>query len=780
MLTNKPENSLGFSSVEELLLKNSQRFPNKEAIIYYNVETQESVKLTYLELLKTVRQTALLLSSLGIKEKDRFAILMENSLEILLVELAGCLIGATAVPLDFKRDTLERKIYKIRQTEAKVLFVKLAGKVEENLEVENLKKTTFDLKIVCWNNFSEFQEIIERFDEKKVLGFGNKDLSHVYIILYTSGTTSHPKGVILTTASCLLNAQGIALWQKFSPEDRFFVVLPLHHINSTIFCLSLILTGGTIILTSRYSKSRFFKLVNQFKATNTSIVPTILHDLLPEDLSQPITLKRLCIGSAPVLPDEAHRFYQKFKVRVIQGYGQTETALRVSGVPVGLPEKEYVKILQKNSIGTQLTNNEVAILDKKNEAKKENEEGEICIKGPILAKGYLNDSVTTHNSFIGDWFHSGDLGKYELINGKKYFYVIGRIKEIIIKGGVNISPSVIEDWLLKTFPEVDQACVVGFFDERMGEEIAAVIVPKKNLTQQQKEQLPEKIIKRAKNRSSFDLSAYEMPKKVFIFDTLPKTSTGKIQRVEVKKTINSHLTGGDRLFVRLIKPEEQAILKQAVKINNERFGLQSLQNDFVKRARNGYILGCFNSQGVLLGSLCCLPTNYQQALKYKTYQSASGNGTFNNAVKNADTLLCLAISVVSNKTSAAYEKTPDGIYQKLLKIAPEEIEKYANNGQDHVLSFHQKAKGGLPGAKVLKILPNSRPEDKEAMGYNVIMAYPTISKDTKLIINDTASPSVALIEKALQLAQESGIKHVLAFSRPVGFRKYLEEIQQKI
>ncbi|EKD96524.1 MAG: hypothetical protein ACD_24C00008G0001, partial [uncultured bacterium] len=300
MLTNKPENSLGFSSVEELLLKNSQLFSNKEAIIYYNVDTEETVKLTYSELLKTVRQTAFLLSSLGIKEKDRFAILMENSLEILLVELAGCLIGATAVPLDFKRDTLEGKIYKIRQTEAKALFVKLAGKVEENLEVENLKKTTFDIKIVFWENYSEFQKIIGKFAEaksdlikEKAITFGNKDLSHVYIILYTSGTTSHPKGVILTTASCLLNAQGIALWQKFSPEDRFFVVLPLHHINSTIFCLSLILTGGTIILISRYSKSRFFNLVSKFKATNTSIVPTILHDLLSEEPKTPLTLKRI-------------------------------------------------------------------------------------------------------------------------------------------------------------------------------------------------------------------------------------------------------------------------------------------------------------------------------------------------------------------------------------------------------------------------------------------------------------------------------------------------------
>ncbi|MEK7065478.1 MAG: class I adenylate-forming enzyme family protein, partial [Patescibacteria group bacterium] len=449
-------------SVEELLESHAKS--NKDAIIAVDSDQDASLIISYSELTSAAKRTASYLAALGITKGDRFAILMHNAPEVLIFELAGALLGAATVPLDFKRDTIDRKIFKLRDTNSKALFIKFENGREN--EVPQLPK----LHVISWSSFDEFQSMLPKSAPLPTKG----DPNDHYVILYTSGTTAHPKGVLLSQRACLLNAMGIIDWQKFTSDDRFNIVLPLHHINSTEFCLSMFLVGGTVILNSRYSTSKFWHTVSKYKATNTSIVPTILHDLLVryDEFEQVPSLKRMCIGSAPVLPEETLRFYETFNIRVVQGYGQTETALRVAGVPVDVSKDAYKTFVKSNTIGTELANNHLAIMDENNNEKKEGEHGEICISGPILADGYLNNPDETKKAFIDGWFHSGDLGYWKLIDGKKYLFIIGRIKEIIIKGGVNISPSSIEDALLKAFPQIDEVSIVGYPDERMGEEIA--------------------------------------------------------------------------------------------------------------------------------------------------------------------------------------------------------------------------------------------------------------------------------------------------------------------
>ncbi|MBI3385340.1 acyl--CoA ligase, partial [Candidatus Gottesmanbacteria bacterium] len=777
MLDKLPRAPLKVKSVFELLEKNAKTYFTKEAIITYDPDSNTATTISHQELLALVKKTCLFLMSQGIKKGDRFAILMHNCAEIIIFELAGAIIGATTVPLDSKRDLLERKIFKLKDTGSKALFVSIDKEEKDFLQI---KKEIVELKIVSWKNFDEFKIIIEKPNDNKI----PRSLNSTYIILYTSGTTSHPKGVILSTRACLLNANGIASWQKFSKDDRFNVVLPLHHINSTIFCLSMLLVGGTIILNTRYSASKFWEVVQKFKATNTSIVPTILHDLLVGFKSLKVkinSLKRICIGSAPVLPEETLKFYQTFGIRVVQGYGQTETALRVAGVPVDVLEKEYVEMVKNNTIGTELANNYLGIMDANNNWKKENEEGEICIKGPILAVGYLNDRIATKKSFKGDWFHSGDLGKYKIIKGKKYFYIIGRIKEIIIKGGVNISPSAIEDALLKNFSNIDAVSVVGFSDERMGEEIAAAIVFKKDLSPKSQKKSLNDIWQKAKAEKIEGLSAYETPKKFFVFETLPKTSTGKIMRVEVKKRVAELLTSSEKknYQVKIIKEDDKINIKKAVDINNSRFqGLSSSVREFTARAKNGFLLGVFGNEE-LLGSISVLRMDLNKLEKVKTWKEGTASGTLKNNNPKGDCLVCAAISVRSSsslrgpRTSVGADETIPTRHSGLSRIrfwsrfAPQNddrkqiatprsidmnvarndiLRKYLKSGQDHVISFHQKPKGGIAGAKIWRILEKGRPGDKDALGYNVLMRYPTILSKSKISYSSKGTPAVSLIE----------------------------------
>lgn len=768
----------GFISPERLLSHHAQKYGKKEAIVFFDPDSGETQKISYEKLCELVVKTAKSLLSLNIKKGDQFAILMANSAEVLIFELAGALIGAATVPLDSKRDTLDRKIYKLQETAAKALFVRLEN--DSSGELGRLQRELPKLKIFSWQSWEEFLELVSDSSPEVPLSLTAKNFKSTYVILYTSGTTAHPKGAILTTRACLLNAEGIAKWQKFTGSDRFGIVLPLHHINSTIFCLSMILVGGTIILNSRYSASKFWEAVAKFKITNTSVVPTIIHDLLArhEEFNPPAggkksdisSLKRICIGSAPVLPEETLRFYKKFGIRAVQGYGQTETALRVAGVPVDVDEKFYVEMVKNNTIGNALTNNELAIMDSHNNWKKEDEEGEICIKGQILADGYLNDKEATSQAFKSGWFHSGDLGKYKTIKGKKYFFIIGRIKEIIIKGGVNLSPSAIEDVILKNFPEIDEVSVVGIPDVRMGEEIAAAVVLKKNI--KDKEKIRQKIINAGQSNKIIGISAYEIPKRIFLLDALPKTSTGKIQRVIVKKMVAEMIKKEviKMYFVRKIDSKEKDLLKQTVDINNSRFlGLPATLSEFKTRAQNGALIGAFEEKEGLVGTISCIRMNLGKLQKIKTWNEATANGTLKNNDPKGDTLLCVAISMKLKKQQTTDNKKQKA-NNKLEKLATKYIKSYVNSGKDHVINFHMKPKGGLPGAKVWKILENGRKEDKESMGYNVLMKYP---KPINIKRSRHVAPSILLIEEALFYAWKNGIKNVIAFSRPSGFREYL-------
>ena len=768
-------------NLTQVLKKHASSFPNKEALVYFNVDSEQSFSITYKNLLKLIRQTADYLQRLGIKNKNRISILSLNSPEILILELAASEIGAGAVPLDGRFDTLERKVFKLNDTNSKVLFVKdEEGNYKQ--ELEKIKKEIPGLKIISWKSFTEFQNLVVGDKEPHL----SSNIDPIFLILYTSGTTANPKGVLLPLSSCIYNAMGIIKWQNINSSDRFNIILPLHHINSTIFSLTTLIAGGTIILNSRYSSTAFWKVIEKFSATITSIVPTVLHDLLTrydeyrQENPDTSSLKRICIGSAPVLPEETLKFYQKFGIRVYQGYGQTETALRVAGVPTQVDEETYLKLVKTNSIGTHLAYNQLAIMDERNSEMKEGIESEICAKGPVLANGYLNNPEENKKAFKKGWFHTGDLGFWKFTDLKskdgeiykeKLFFIKGRIKEIIIKGGDNLSPSYIEDAIVKKFPEAGEVCAVGYPDERMGEEIAIVITP---VNEKDKKALPKKILSGA-IAGELDLSKLELPKKILVFDSLPKTSTGKIQRSVVREQVSELLKSDvqKHYYVRRIKEAENRIIRNALKIHNDRWKPLALSyGNFVNWVENGTVFGVFESDEGLVGSVSCLRLKKEKLDKVATWKEVTQMGTFENNDPKGNSLVCVSITVKGN------EKEKD---QKLIKgkndikkLAEKEVEKYVASGTDHVLSFHQRPKNGVPGAKVYRIIPNSRPEDKESMGYNVIMKYPEVNSATKVTKSQLpgSTPAELLIQNVLYYAKERKIKYVFAFSRPAEFRTY--------
>lgn len=517
-----------------LLRHRASHGEEQAAIVFRDLEREERSVVTYGDL---DRRTAALAGRFrddyGIGPGDRVSLAMTNCPEILLITQALFRLGAAAVPLDLRRDAPERKRYKLEDSSVKLLCV-----LPEHLDSE--RRIAPEVPIVATDSL--LSDDADRSSDLEPEWSGDPIGEQATgIVLYTSGTTGKPKGVLLTRQSIVSNADGIGRWLQFDDNERLSLVLPLHHVNSTVFSIALFMAGGTLVLNSRYSASSFWPVIAEERATSSSIVPTIMRDLLSDadafvsaghDIS---ALEKIMIGSAPVPAGPAVRFHDRFGVRLIQGYGTTEVSLRVTGVPPDLPDDEYRKALEQNAAGVELDNNNIRLDGDPNPG----EPGEILVRGPVVSGGYLNQPAYTEEVFRNGWFHTGDIGYRRAIGGRDYYFVHSRKKEIVIKGGVNISPIAVENALVEAFPELAAAYVTGLEDERWGQEVCAALVFRNGLAPGMQKEAARRILNAGQAGTVANLSPFEAPFKTIPFDPdrLPVTSTGKVQRSVLREIV---------------------------------------------------------------------------------------------------------------------------------------------------------------------------------------------------------------------------------------------------
>lgn len=735
--------------------KEYQTFP---AIISYDDNGRISEEISYSKLKEKIEIFATFLLNLHLTSGDSFAIALRNSPELLLLSWAAWSIGIVTVPLDLKRDTLEEHIYKIKLSKAKLLVTK-----NNELSNREIKKLGNKVGIISLDDIRNIK-IRENLPWKS-------NLDHEALILFTSGTTSRPKGAKLSLKNLVVNAESIKKWLKIGHEDSFMVNLPLHHINSTTFCLSTLLAGGSISIFSNYSNSRFWERIAISGSTFTSIVPSICFDQLSrrkefDKYKQKIKMNRIQIGSAPVVVSDVKDFMQFYKIPLYQGYGQTETSLRVTGVPMDIDRNLYEKLVEMNSIGKPMEWAEVEIMDEKGKVLKEGEEGEIAVKGEAVIKGYIG----INEGFRDRYFLTGDIGYFKIINGERYFFLKGRKKEIIIKGGINISPVAVEDKLKKIYGDIDQVFVVGVDDRRYGEEIGAVICWRKDIDVKKAiTNLKYKLI-----RGSPHISSYESPRYLVSFDSthLPMTSTGKVQRSKLKNTIKKDdfetvdliYKNSNYSFLYLLL--NSSYFREASDLYNYCWDpLRIDVNEFKKQISNGLGIVAVDKDEKVQGLILLIRTNInEKILSAISHKELTDTGEKSVVDDDGDKFVCVAICSANYKP---YEIPK-------VKITPsiKDVERYLFSGLDGVYNFHTKAKGGLEkGAILIEIISNSRPEDKSSIGYNMLMKYPKV--DRKIEISENANVSTQLIEVVLYLAWQLGVENVYAFSRPGGLAKYL-------
>jgi fatty-acyl-CoA synthase len=344
----------------------------------------------------------------------------------------------------------------------------------------------------------------------------------IFCLLYTSGTTGRPKGVMIPHRQVAWNAYNTAISWQLRQSDRVQVYTPMYHAGGlTVFMAPLFAIGGSIVLHDGFEAAELLRAFNDHQCTILFGVPTIFRMLLdaPElaelDCSH---LRWCCSGGAP-LPMEVLRAYQQRGMVFRQGYGLTEVGVNC----FAMSDEDSVR--KAGSIGKPLMFTEAKLVDSAGNRVGVNEVGELCLRGPHVCRGYWNNPVATAQSLDRDgWFHTGDLARFDQ---EGFFYIAGRVKDMIISGGVNVYPAEIEKEILE-HPAVAEACILGAADKKWGEVPVAFVVLKAETTVTGPE-----LLEFLRSR----INKIKLPTEVFFLDALPRNAYGKVLKRDLRERL---------------------------------------------------------------------------------------------------------------------------------------------------------------------------------------------------------------------------------------------------
>jgi long-chain acyl-CoA synthetase len=343
------------------------------------------------------------------------------------------------------------------------------------------------------------------------------------LIIYTSGTTGRPKGAELSHSNLIMNCLVAHQLVDGRPDDVTLAVLPLFHsFGLSALMNNCFLGGATMVLQPRFEPGEAFRAFQNESVTLFAGVPTMYWDLLnyPDadqfDLEKIANTLRIGVsGGAPMPVEVMTQFQEKFRIKILEGYGLSETS-------PGASFNRLDRLQKIGSIGLPLWGVEMKVVDEEMNELAVGKPGEIVIRGHNVMKGYYKKPEANAEAFKGGWFHTGDVG-YKDKGG--YYYVVDRIKDMIIRGGFNVYPREIEE-VMMTHPAISLVAVIGIPDEEYGEEVKAYVILKDGANA-----TPEEIIAWCKR----ELAAYKYPRIVEIVKSLPIGPTGKIMKTELRK-----------------------------------------------------------------------------------------------------------------------------------------------------------------------------------------------------------------------------------------------------
>ena len=483
----------------ECLETSASFFPGHPAI------RQAGQELTYGQLNERANRIATGLLDMGIEPGHHVALCLPNSADWIAAYFGIMKAGAVAVTLSsvLTGDELRSLV-----THAKPRYIFTS---ENKLrDFGNLRGLEGMQKIICPGGDLDLEALLHKGSPS--FRAIDRDRTDTAAILYTGGTTGTPKGAMLTHENLFFSSHFIAHCERSTENDRSICFLPFNHVFGQNHVMNAtIRSAGCLELLPAFDLEQVLELMESGRVTKFFAVPTVYIRLLTVgDLEKKLGVLRYCFSAASSMPKEiVLQWQERSGVRISEAYGMTEA------MPITYnhyyPERHVV-----GSVGQPTAGVEVQIRDNQGNRLEQGREGEICIRGRIMMKSYLDNPEATASAFWeGGWYRSGDVG---LFNEDGYLYIMDRIKDLIITGGENVYPREVEERLHK-IPEVLECAVIGVTDKEWGERVVAYVIPK-----------PGHAIDPDQLKASLKttLSPFKVPKEYIVTDELPKSPAGKI------------------------------------------------------------------------------------------------------------------------------------------------------------------------------------------------------------------------------------------------------------
>ena len=501
-------------TIAEFLVDTAKRAPESVAVRFMGEST------TYAQLDAGSNKIAHALMAKGIGRGDHVALYCINSPHFMMSYFGILKTGATVVPLNLLLHPEEIQ-FLLNDSESKILIYHQA-KDEAVASIKDGLETVKDFIAIgetVIDDADSFARIMQEESHEPVLASADES-NEIAAILYTGGTTGLPKGAMLTHKNLIANVGSVIQALKLEGhEDRFLTVLPMFHsFGATVGFLTPIAFGSTVIAVPQFQPENTCKIIQEEKATIFMGVPTMYAMManLPEDQQWDLSSLRYGISGGAALPVSVlERFEERYGVTIYEGYGPTECSPVLTVNPVEGKRKV-------GSVGVVIPGVELKIMNEKGEELPVGEIGEVCARGDNVMKGYFKREEETKDSFFGEWFRTGDLGK---MDEDRYFYIVDRRKDMIIVHGINVYPRQVED-VIYQHPAVAEAAVIGIPDDFHGELPKAFVVLKEG-----HDIKPKDIIEHCRKH----LGKFEIPRRVEFLDSLPKSGANKILKRKLRE-----------------------------------------------------------------------------------------------------------------------------------------------------------------------------------------------------------------------------------------------------
>lgn len=506
-------------NVGDLLTRSAARAPTQDAVV------DGDRRWSYRDFSAWVNRLAHGLLARGYGSGDAIGIMSRNRAEFLCTYFALAKIGAIAVPVNlmWKRGELTYVLghSEARAVVAEAMFLPALEAVRD--ELPGLREI-FVLPGGSSSDHPPFESLFHaaKDEEPGCIVADRAPVSY----LYTSGTTSAPKGVVSSHLAICMGALSMALDSGLSYRDRVLALLPLFHTSPlNTHCTPAVAAGAAIVIRNGFEADAVLDLIERERISTLLALPLMYRQLLEAQVARPrnVSSMRLALyGMAPMPEHELRRLIEVLDCGFALVFGQTEMS------PVTSVFRPEHQLTHPGAVGTPSTNVQIGIMDAGGRLLPQGEIGEIVYRGPQVLNGYLKNEAATAEAFRHGWFHSGDVGYFDA-DGLLWFK--DRFKDVIKSGGENVASVEVEQALYDVEPRIQEVVVIGLPHDHWGEAVTAIVVPKAGTTIDE-----AGLLDKARAR----LSAFKCPKSVIVVDQMPKTATNKVQKAELRMRFSGH------------------------------------------------------------------------------------------------------------------------------------------------------------------------------------------------------------------------------------------------